>query len=252
MTSDPVGGTVDTSTAVPSAGDPVGGTTDPSEPVPSAGDPVGGTTDPSGPVPNTGDPVGGTTDPNEPVPNTGDPVGGTTDPSGPVPNTGDPVPSTGDPVGGSTDPSESEPSTGDSGDDKSNDSSKPTIPTDPSKPVPIPQEPSKPVTKPVLDQPIITVTGDQIIGTQDGKVLVQTGLGTQLKDAEEVGGKVQEDGTVSVKKSDGNLEVLPHTGDSKTIVTIVGVILLFLAFWIGFKDNIKKYLTIFTKKEEKE
>ena len=183
----------------------------------------------------TSDPVGGTTDTSTAVPSTGDPVGGTTDSS-------KPVPSTGDPVGGTTDPSESEPSTGNSEDDESNGASKPTIP----------QEPSKPVTKPVLDQPIISVTGDQIIGTQDGKVLVQTGSGTQLKDAEEVGGKVQEDGTVSVKKSDGNLEVLPHTGDSKTIVTIVGVILLFLAFWISFKDNIKKYLTIFTKKEEKE
>ena len=183
----------------------------------------------------TSDPVGGTTDTSTAVPSTGDPVGGTTDPSEPVLNTGDPV-------GGTTDPSESEPSTGNSEDDESKGASKPTIP----------QEPSKPVTKPVLEQPIISVTGDQIIGTQDGKVLVQTGSGTQLKDAEEVGGKVQEDGTVSVKKSDGNLEVLPHTGDSKTIVTIAGVILLFLAFWIGFKDNIKKYLTIFTKKEEKE
>ena len=198
-------------------------------------DPVGGTTDTSTAVPSTGDPVGGTTDSSTAVPSTGDPVGGTTDPS-------EPVPSIGDPVGGTTDPSESEPSIGNSEDDESNGASKPTIP----------QEPSKPVTKPVLDQPIISVTGDQIIGTQDGKVLVQTGSGTQLKDAEEVGGKVQEDGTVSVKKSDGNLEVLPHTGDSKTIVTIAGVILLFLAFWIGFKDNIKKYLTIFTKKEEKE
>lgn len=124
--------------------------------------------------------------------------------------------------------------------------------TEPSTPTPS-TEPStsKPITKPVIDVPISTVTGDTVIGTENGKVLVQTDNGTQLKDANEVGGEVQKDGTVAIKKSDGGLEVLPHTGESKTIFTIAGIILIVGAIWISVKDNNKKFLNFLKKKKEK-
>ncbi|MGT2807600.1 LPXTG cell wall anchor domain-containing protein [Streptococcus iniae] len=140
--------------------------------------------------------------------------------------------------------------------------SKPTPPVTDNSTVPsvenkTPEEPkpsvpaTKPVTKPVVDAPIETVTNDQVVGTQDGKVVVQTPNGTVLKEAKEVGGELQKDGTVVLKKSDGGMEVLPSTGDNKTFITLVGLGIIIIAVVMGFKDNIKKYLTLFKKKTEK-
>ncbi|HEN0407611.1 TPA: LPXTG cell wall anchor domain-containing protein [Streptococcus agalactiae] len=227
---DPVEGTTDTSTPPSSTTDPVEGTTDTSTPPPSTIDPVGGTTDANTPPPSTTDPVEGTTDTSTPSPSTTDPVEGTTDTSTPSSSTTNPVEGTTD-NGTKSNTGVDKPST-----NKPSDHSESSI---------------KPVTKPTINQPITTVTGDQVIGTQDGKVLVQTPSGTQLKDAAEVGGNVQKDGTVAIKKSDGKIEVLPNTGEGKTIFTIVGLLLIAGAVWIGFKDNIKKYLTFFKKKSEK-
>ena len=195
----------------PSSINPVTDTTEPSAPTPST-DPITDTTEPSAPTPST-DQTTGTTDSSTPSSSTTNPVDGITD-NGARPNAGIDKPST----------------------NKPSDHSESSI---------------KPVTKPTINQPITTVTGDQVIGTQDGKVLVQTPSGTQLKDAAEVGGNVQKDGTVAIKKSDGKIEVLPKTGEGKTIFTIVGLLLIAGAVWIGFKDNIKKYLTFFKKKSEK-
>ena len=188
------------------------GVSDSIMPPPSSINPVTDTTEPSAPTPST-DPITGTTDSSTPSSSTTNPVDGITD-NGTKPNAGIDKPST----------------------NKPSDHSESSI---------------KPVTKPTINQPITTVTGDQVIGTQDGKVLVQTPSGTQLKDAAEVGGNVQKDGTVAIKKSDGKIEVLPKTGEGKTIFTIVGLLLIAGAVWIGFKDNIKKYLTFFKKKSEK-
>ncbi|KAA9057586.1 LPXTG cell wall anchor domain-containing protein [Streptococcus agalactiae] len=195
----------------PSSINPITDTTEPSAPTPST-DPITDTTEPSAPTPST-DQTTGTTDSSTPSSSTTNPVDGITD-NGTKPNAGIDKPST----------------------NKPSDHSESSI---------------KPVTKPTINQPITTVTGDQVIGTQDGKVLVQTPSGTQLKDAAEVGGNVQKDGTVAIKKSDGKIEVLPKTGEGKTIFTIVGLLLIAGAVWIGFKDNIKKYLTFFKKKSEK-
>ncbi|CNL13145.1 LPXTG cell wall anchor domain-containing protein [Streptococcus agalactiae] len=195
----------------PSSINPVTDTTEPSAPTPST-DPITDTTEPSAPTPST-DQTTGTTDSSTPSSSTTNPVDGITD-NGTKPNAGIDKPST----------------------NKPSDHSESSI---------------KPVTKPTINQPITTVTGDQVIGTQDGKVLVQTPSGTQLKDVAEVGGNVQKDGTVAIKKSDGKIEVLPKTGEGKTIFTIVGLLLIAGAVWIGFKDNIKKYLTFFKKKSEK-
>lgn len=71
-----------------------------------------------------------------------------------------------------------------------------------------------------------------------------------MKEAKEVGGEVQKDGTVAIKKADGKIEVLPHTGDSKKVFTVLGIILILGAFGVGFKENIKKFLTMFSKKRK--
>lgn len=184
------------------------------------------------------DPVSETTDAITPIPSSSDPVSGTTDSSVAVPNSDD------------TANNDSSTATSDTNIEKPLDKPNENIPTDPSKPVPIQDEPVKPVTKPIIDAPITTATGAQIVGTQDGKVLVQTEAGTQVKEAKEVGGEVQKDGTVAIKKSDGNIEVLPHTGDSKKVFTVFGIVFLLGAIWIGFKENINKFLTKFSKKNK--
>ncbi|HFH8941586.1 TPA: LPXTG cell wall anchor domain-containing protein [Streptococcus agalactiae] len=204
----------------------------------SPSDPVSDTTDTSTPIPSPSDPVSGTTDTSTPIPSPSDPVSGTTDSSVPIPNTDD------------TANNDSSTATSDTNIEKPLDKPNENISTDPSKPVPIQEEPVKPVTKPIIDAPITTATGAQIVGTQDGKVLVQTETGTQVKEAKEVGGEVQKDGTVAIKKADGKIEVLPHTGDSKKVFTVLGIILILGAFWVGFKENIKKFLTMFSKKRK--
>jgi len=178
-------------------------------------------TDPSTPTSST-DPITDTTDPSTPTPST-DPITDTTDPSTPAPST--------NPITDTTDPITPLPN---------KDSSTPTTSTDPNTPS------SKPISKPIIDNPISTVTGDSVVGTDNGKVIVKEGNGTVLKDAKEVSGEVQKDGTVVVKKSDGGLEVLPHTGETKTIITIAGILSIAGAIWISIRGN-KKNITIYKK-----
>ncbi|HEN0003523.1 LPXTG cell wall anchor domain-containing protein [Streptococcus agalactiae] len=216
------------------------GVSDSITPPPSSINPVTDTTEPSAPTPST-DPITDTTEPSAPTPST-DPITDTTEPSAPTPST--------DQTTDTTDSSTSAPSTDQTTDATDSSTSAPS--TEAEKPAPS-KEPDapKPITKPIVDVPISTVTGDTVIGTENGKVIVQSASGTILKDAKEVGGEVQKDGTVAIKKSDGKIEVLPKTGEGKTIFTIVGLLLIAGAVWIGFKDNIKKYLTFFKKKSEK-
>ncbi len=162
------------------------------------------------------------TDPSTPTSST-DPITDTTDPSTPAPST--------NPITDTTDPITPLPN---------KDSSTPTTSTDPNTPS------SKPISKPIIDNPISTVTGDSVVGTDNGKVIVKEGNGTVLKDAKEVSGEVQKDGTVVVKKSDGGLEVLPHTGETKTIITIAGILSIAGAIWISIRGN-KKNITIYKK-----
>ncbi|MCC9851698.1 LPXTG cell wall anchor domain-containing protein, partial [Streptococcus agalactiae] len=172
-----------------------------------------GVSDSITPPPSSINPVTDTIEPSAPTPST-DPITDTTEPSAPTPST--------DQTTDTTDSSTSAPST---------EAEKPAPSKEPDAP--------KPITKPIVDVPISTVTGDTVIGTENGKVIVQSASGTILKDAKEVGGEVQKDGTVAIKKSDGKIEVLPNTGEGKTIFTIVGLLLIAGAVWIGFKDNIK-------------
>ena len=62
--------------------------------------------------------------------------------------------------------------------------------------------------------PIVTATGRTVVGTDNGNVIVRdTATGQELKvNPTELGGKVEKDGTVTIKAQDGKLTRLPNTG----------------------------------------
>lgn len=83
------------------------------------------------------------------------------------------------------------------------------------------------VVNPVTN-PVQTNTGYTIVGTNNSHVLVSNGNGQVVElAAETVGGVVNPDKTVSVKKADGTMETLPQTGDKAAAgLTVVGLALL--------------------------
>ncbi|WP_449463177.1 LPXTG cell wall anchor domain-containing protein [Streptococcus suis] len=81
------------------------------------------------------------------------------------------------------------------------------------KKTPIPAEPVIPneITNPV-ESPVVTDSGT-IISTEAGNVVIQAVDGTiTTVSPEAVGGKLEEDGTVTVKDSKGDVKRLPNTG----------------------------------------
>lgn len=62
--------------------------------------------------------------------------------------------------------------------------------------------------------PIVTATGRTVVGTDNGNVIVKdTATGQEVKvSPTELGGKVEKDGTVTIKAQDGKLTRLPSTG----------------------------------------
>lgn len=102
-------------------------------------------------------------------------------------------------------------------------------------------EPTEPATPPAINvpdvsskKPIVTDQGQEIIGTQDSKVIVRTPDGTtQYVAPETIGAKKNSDGTVTVKTKEGKMETLPSTGEKASIfMSILGIGLLAgLAFW---------------------
>lgn len=97
-----------------------------------------------------------------------------------------------------------------------------------------PSEPATPVT-PTVEKPVVTDKGTEIVGTDNGKVIVKdntTGT-TQVVAAEKVGGKVDKDGTIVVKDKEGKNVRLPKAGEGETFLTTL--ILILLAF-VGFRQ----------------
>ncbi|HAC0378715.1 TPA_asm: LPXTG cell wall anchor domain-containing protein, partial [Listeria monocytogenes] len=96
--------------------------------------------------------------------------------------------------------------------------SKPTEPT----------EPSKPVDTNPIENPVNTDTGEVIVAVEDSKPIIQLADGTTKKvEAKEIGATVQNDGTVSVKGNDGKMKVLPQTGETANItLSILGGLLV--------------------------
>ena len=92
------------------------------------------------------------------------------------------------------------------------------------------------VVSPVSEtQPVVTDTGFKIVATANSNLVVQDFDGTLTQvSAEEVGGKVNKDGTVSVKTSEGKMTTLPETGEATTMMTTIGfLVLAFLGLYQG-------------------
>ena len=75
----------------------------------------------------------------------------------------------------------------------------------------------------VIKEPVETNTGDSIVSTQSGNVVLSDG---SVVAPEEVGGTVNEDKTISVTDKDGNLKTLPNTGTAESILSTIGGMLL--------------------------
>ena len=96
-------------------------------------------------------------------------------------------------------------------------------------------DPTVPDTKPIeTDKGTVT-------GTEDGKVIIKdTTTGEERKVApEELGGKVEKDGTVTIKEKDGKLTRLPNTGVEESLPMLVaGMTMLTSGF--GFLKRPRK------------
>ena len=118
--------------------------------------------------------------------------------------------------------------------------------TEDKKPSDVKPEETKPSTEdkkdytnlPVVDptvqntKPIETNKGT-VTGTDNGKVIVKdTSTGEERKVApEELGGKVEKDGTVTIKEKDGKITRLPNTGVEESIPMLVtGITMLTSGF----------------------
>lgn len=135
--------------------------------------------------------------------------------------------------GTSTNPSDSEAT-------NTNLGTKPTDGVKPETPK-IPEVPST-VTPDVIDKvdketgnitikPIQISPDKTIIGTQNGNVIIRDSSGSHLVSASEVGGRLNEDGTVTIKDSSGKTKTLPRTGEAKGFLSIIGAtILSFVAY----------------------
>ena len=125
-----------------------------------------------------------------------------------------------------TKPSEIKPETG-------KEETKPETKVEEAKPETKPESKQDNTNLPIVDptlpnvQPIVTNKG-AVTGTDNGKVILKdfvTGQETKVA-PEEVGGKVEKDGTVTVKEKDGKLTRLPNTGVEES----VGLLSLGMAF----------------------
>ncbi|WP_438832394.1 LPXTG cell wall anchor domain-containing protein [Streptococcus pluranimalium] len=73
------------------------------------------------------------------------------------------------------------------------------------------------------EAPVETAAGVSIVSTKEGKVVLSDGSKVA---PEEVGGKTNEDKTITVTKKDGSKVTLPHTGDAKTLgLSLLGALM---------------------------
>lgn len=75
----------------------------------------------------------------------------------------------------------------------------------------------------VTKAPVQTSTGDSIVSTKDGNLVLSDG---SIVAPEAVGGTVNEDKTISVTDKDGNLKTLPNTGTAESMLGTIGGMLL--------------------------
>uniref|UniRef100_UPI003F68F852 LPXTG cell wall anchor domain-containing protein n=1 Tax=Streptococcus pluranimalium TaxID=82348 RepID=UPI003F68F852 len=89
------------------------------------------------------------------------------------------------------------------------------------------------------EQPIITDKGYEIVSTNQGRVVIAEPNGTTREvEPEEVGAKRNEDGTISVKDSNGEMKTLPETGAETSIfMTVFGSLLMIFGLNLVRKRN---------------
>lgn len=106
-----------------------------------------------------------------------------------------------------------------------------------------------PITLPTYEEPVVTETGYQVVSTENSQVVILTEEGqVEVVAPETVGAKQQEDGTLVVKSSDGQMKVLPATGEHDAMVlTVFGVISVLAALFMAFCDKVKVF---FDKQDE--
>lgn len=105
--------------------------------------------------------------------------------------------------------------------------------TEPSTKADQPNTTTEPAAEPIpTDQngnfnPFVSDGGQTIIGTNAGSIIVQYADGsTQQVAPETVGAKVEGDGSITVKDSEGKLKRLPNTGEESSIFSVLGLSLL--------------------------
>lgn len=121
--------------------------------------------------------------------------------------------------------------------------------TTPPTPVVVPNTPNVGTVSPATgqlvenvsqNQPVVTDKGFEIIGTDQGRVIIRSQdvsqNGQELVSAEKIGAKINKDGTISVKTKDGSMKTLPNTGEAKNLMTIIALIFLSI---IGLKVTSK-------------
>ncbi|HEL1012372.1 TPA: LPXTG cell wall anchor domain-containing protein [Streptococcus equi subsp. ruminatorum] len=73
------------------------------------------------------------------------------------------------------------------------------------------------------EAPVETAAGVSIVSTKEGKVLLADGSEVA---PETIGGKTNEDKTITVTKKDGSKVTLPHTGEAKTLgLSLLGALM---------------------------
>lgn len=76
-------------------------------------------------------------------------------------------------------------------------------------------------------QPVVTNTGYKVVSTNNSDLVVQNFDGSVASvPASQVGGAVNEDGTVSVKTEAGEMVTLPETGEAGTKLVTFGFLIL--------------------------
>ncbi|WP_159544503.1 LPXTG cell wall anchor domain-containing protein [Streptococcus halichoeri] len=175
----------------------------------------------------------------------------TTDPSTPV-DPGKPTDST-IPTNSSTSPTNPSDNSTKPGSSSTPTDSKPTDTTPTTKPTekkpetPTPEVPST-VTPEVIDKvdketghitikPIPISPNKIVVGTQNGNVIVQDSSGSHVVSATDLGGRINEDGTVTIKDAEGKEKTLPHTGEKQSIMFVLLGFLLTFGGLIGTRKT---------------
>ena len=115
----------------------------------------------------------------------------------------------------------------------------PTTPTDPTTTVdPTTPGTTDPTTPVAPENPITTDGGHTVIGVDNSNPIIKTADGTiKTVSATEIGGTVNENGTVSIKDNDGKMKVLPKTGTKDSVLLAFFGGLMVLGSGIIFKKK---------------